>query len=345
MAHINFLRVKKWFATLSLILAVVLLSGTVAFAETGVGYAAHAPVAALGDTIYLLSGMTVYAIDKEAQQADVAFSLSTEDDPVDARHPLLFAWNGHIWSVVSSASSGTVYLRGYAPSSSDKVFEYVLRAWPDHGAFVNGRFYYIAVDPSVSIQAAIYALDLNDGSNYMMESRSTINFVTSGDYLYYAAYELFGNGESGNSVAFASDPPYPAVRLNTATGQIEDLGFGVPFPELFKVGNYLVAMNPTADGAVECIAFNIDSGQSHVFATLTSNGFPALIGNDRYLIIQTSDNVTMTLNVFDATLTSVNAIRMPHAGGVVPVAMNATHVFRTTDNGQATHIDLLPYLE
>lgn len=330
---------RSWIGlVLSTLVIVLMLNLPVAAATGSFGYALHTPVALSASDVYYISGHTVYSFSPAANEATPLFSLLDNEQVSETLHPLIYADGGYLWAVVRDAESEAVRLRRYAPPSASVTTEYTLQAWPDHGAFVNGRFYYVGVDPDVSIQATLFALDLNSGTSYVADSRSLLRFDRVGDYLYYAPYELSG-GNAPNSVAFASDPPYPVTRFNTASGQIETLPVGVGFPDVLSIGNYLITLNAGSGFTMHLTAYDVAGGDPVTVADLTSNVYPVMLSNGTHLIVQTVSSGTMTIHVFDAALRKVNTLDAPYMDGRVPVAMDGRYVYLAVDTAAPAHAD------
>lgn len=297
------------------------------------GYTELPPLTAFAGDVYYIKEQTIYRVPEVGGEPERLTPLSDEAFRVAVREPQLYSYDNILWTVIENVDSGAVLLRGFKAPYDMAFVDIVLKGWPEQGRFVNGQFYYSAADLTNASQVALYAVDVSSGVSIQIESRSVLTFAAADRYLYFAPYELLA-GQNG-SVAFASEPPYEVYRFDTTNGDLIPLGFGVPYPDVYVIGEKIFAISPDDENptSFQCLTFDPTSGASEIAFTIESEAYPQVIVSDDYLVLQTSGKET-TYHVYDKQLQAVQSVSQPRAQGVLPVALTKDRLYtakRTTD--------------
>jgi hypothetical protein len=290
-----------------------------------VGYSDLPPLTVLDGDIYSISDNQVYKQPEGGGDRVSLFSLTSNDFRTIVQDPQLYAYEGKLWTVIENADAGTVLLRGYQAPFSEVSQEIALLGWPEQGRFVNGQFYYSA---SESSQIGLYAVDLSSGVSIQIEKRSVLTFAATDRYLYFSPYELLTDGQGG-SVTFASEPPYDVYRFDTVNGNLAPLGFGIPFPDVYVIGQKVLALSPKDDNPseFECLSFDLTSGGHEIACTIESQTYPLMITNQDYIVMQTTSQGETRYRVFDKSLSEINSFALPYSADRMPVALIGSRLY------------------
>ena len=313
---------------LFVLFVIFLLSRTVSFAATSfVGYTALPPLTVFDGDFYSIVDNQVYREPEGGGERSLLFSLNDDHFRTVVKDPQLYSYEGKLWTVIENADSGAVLLRGYAEPYSEATNEIILRAWPEQGRFVNGQFYYSAAEAGPS-QISLYAVDLASGVSIQIEKRSVLTFAATDRFLYFAPYELLSDGQGGR-VTFASEPPYEVYRFDTVNGNLAPLGFGIPFPDVYVIGDKVLALNPKDNDLYqfECLSFDFPTGDHDIACSIESQSYPLVIVNRDYIVMQTTSSEAIEYRVYDKQLNEVNRFSVALRPDLVPVALTGNRLY------------------
>lgn len=282
----------------------------------------------LDGDIYSISDNQVYKQSEGDGDRVPLFSLHSDNFRTIVQDPQLYAYEGKLWTVIENADTGNVLLRGYQAPFAEASNEITLLGWPEQGRFVNGQFYYSASESGAASQIGLYAVDLSSGVSIQIEKRSVLTFAATDRFLYYAPYELLADNQGG-SVTFASEPPYEVYRFDTVNGNQTALSFGIPFPDVYVIGQKVLALSPKDDnpGEFDCLSFDLGSGENEVACTIESQTYPLVITNQDYIVMQTTSQGETRYRVFDKNLSEVNSFALPYSADRLPVALIGSRLY------------------
>lgn len=335
-----------WRRLTALLIAFILLAGMspVLAASPSETITPTSIVAVNGVHVYVLAADIIYETDVSGETRVPRVNLKEDGaSTIDSSHAQLYFYDNLLWTVVTDIRSGLWYLRGYDLTDGTRARDLAINAWPEQGQFAGGYFAYLGQAPAAA-GSALYALNLDTGAIGVIEERSILNFSATGQYFYYSPYDVFVNSEVGqnNSVKFMSEPPYPVYRFNMSSLQVESVDFAAPYPDIVAFGSYVIACDPfTEDGSVSYIAYDVTTGETVTFYTLTDGDIPRWFNNQNVLVLEIRNGGELRYQVFDAQLHDRGSLTIP-ADGYVPVAIEGNILFRASVDGAHIMFVTLP---